>query len=103
MGEVTIKRVEELGYYQGEHAIPGIKFRYAGKDLGVSAWGMNVIEIEASCTRYPEHDHLQDGQEEVYVVLQGSAILHAGGKEQKLEPGAMVRVPPEVKRKFVPG
>ncbi|HZS36887.1 MAG TPA: cupin domain-containing protein [Polyangia bacterium] len=103
MSDVTVKQVGELSYYQGPKAIAGIKFRSAAKDLGVSAWGMNVIEIDAGCTAYPEHDHAGDGQEEVYVVLAGSATMHAGGKELAIESGALVRVPPGTKRKIVPG
>jgi len=103
MAIVTKKAIFELAYYQGDHAIPGIKFRYAARELGVSAWGMNVIEIDAGCTAYPEHDHLQDGQEEVYVILRGSATLHAGGQEWPLEEGELVRVGPKIRRKIVPG
>jgi len=101
MGQVTIKQIEELGYYTGEHAIADVKFRYAAKELGVSAWGMNVIEIGPRCAKYPEHDHRGDGQEEVYVVLRGSARLRAGGEERRLGVGAMVRVAPEQKRAWL--
>lgn len=103
MADVTIKQVEELDYYQGPKAVPGIKFRSAGRQLGVSAWGMNVLELQPGCENYPEHDHVKDGQEEVYVVLRGSATLHAGDERFELKPGALVRVAPAQKRKFVPG
>ncbi len=103
MSAVTIKAVEEVGYYQGPKAVPGIKFRYAGRELGVAAWGMNVIEIEPGCTLYPDHDHLGDGQEEVYLVLRGSATLHADGQEFPVTEGALIRVEPAAKRKFLPG
>lgn len=102
MSDVNVKRTEEVDYYQGPNMIAGIRFRAAARALGVTAWGMNVIEIDAGCEKYPEHDHHKDGQEEVYVVLRGSATLHAGG-EWKLEPGALVRVGPQQKRKFIPG
>jgi quercetin dioxygenase-like cupin family protein len=103
MSDVTLKRIEELGSYDGPHAISGIRFRYAAKDLGVSAWGMNVLELDAGVTRYPEHDHAKDGQEEVYVLLRGSATLQAGEEAFALEPGVLVRVGPRQKRKLVPG
>ena len=99
---MTIKKIEEIGFYEGPHRIDGMKFRHAARDLGVSAWGMNVIQIDAGCTAYPEHDHTKDGQEEVYVVLRGSATLRAGG-EWQLETGSLVRVAPTQKRKFLPG
>jgi uncharacterized cupin superfamily protein len=103
MSDVTVKRIEDLEYYQGPKAIPGIKFRGAARGLGVTAWGMNVIEIDAGCTAYPEHDHLKDGQEEVYVVLRGTATLKAGDQELAHDAGALVRVAPSQKRKFLPG
>lgn len=37
--------------------IPGIKFHTAGRELGVTAWGMNVLRIDAGCMGHPEHDH----------------------------------------------
>jgi mannose-6-phosphate isomerase-like protein (cupin superfamily) len=64
---------------------------------------MNVIEIDSDCEMYPEHDHLGDGQEEVYVVLRGTATLRSGGRDHLLEPGTMVRVPPSERRKIMPG
>jgi uncharacterized cupin superfamily protein len=103
MSDVVVKQVDQLEYYQGPQAIAGIKFRYAGQQLGVSAWGMNVLEIAAGCTDYPEHDHVSDGQEEVYVVLRGSAVLQAAGQEYPLGPGALARVGPAQKRKLIPG
>lgn len=93
MGEVTVKKIEDVDWYKGDKAIPGMRFRPAGRALGVSAWGMNVIEIDSGCEKYPEHDHLKDGQEEVYVVLRGTATLRTEGGEQKMEAGAMARTP----------
>jgi uncharacterized cupin superfamily protein len=103
MNEVTVKTVGDVGYYSGPNAIAGIKFRHAGRDLGVTAWGMNVIEFAPDCPSYPEHDHAADGQEEVYIVLEGTATLHAGKRQWPLEAGTFVRVAPAVKRKLVPG
>lgn len=101
MNAITTKNIRELPAYEGPHEIPGIRFRAARELLGVSAWGMNVLELDAHCSGYPEHDHQADGQEEVYVVLEGSVVLQAGEAEQVLRQGDLVRVPAEVKRKFV--
>jgi mannose-6-phosphate isomerase-like protein (cupin superfamily) len=103
MGDVKISRIGDIPPYQGPHAIPGIRFRPAGREIGVSAWGMNVLEIDAGCMSYPEHDHAKDGQEEVYVVLEGDGSLEAGGARTALSRGALVRVGPSTKRKFTPG
>jgi uncharacterized cupin superfamily protein len=103
MSEIVPKHFSDLSFYQGEHELPGVRFRYAGKDLGISTWGMNVIELGPHCTSYPEHDHASDGEEEVYVVLSGSAVLQSGSSRWPLEPGMLVRVGPERKRKIVTG
>lgn len=103
MSDVTLKRIEEIEPYRGPRAIPGIAMRPAARALGVTAWGMNVIELEPNVTGYPEHDHQRDGQEEVYVLLRGSATLHGDGQEWQLEPGVLVRVGPGQRRKIVPG
>ena len=100
MGEILVQHATDIPAYEGPHAIPGIRFRCAGQALGVRAWGMNILEIDAGCTGYPEHDHAADGQEEVYVVLRGSAVLHVGGAAHRLDTGELVRVPPEVRRSF---
>lgn len=100
MPELVAHTVASLPFYEGPHAIPGIRFRQARAALGVSAWGMNVLELAPGCTGYPTHDHAQDGQEEVYVVLEGSAVLIADDQELPLSTGAMVRVPPHVTRSF---
>jgi quercetin dioxygenase-like cupin family protein len=53
--------------------------------------------------RYPEHDHAHDGQEEVYVTLEGAATLTVGDEEHRLEPGVWARVGPAERRKIVTG
>jgi quercetin dioxygenase-like cupin family protein len=52
---------------------------------------------------YPDHDHASDGQEEVYVVLEGSVTLHAGEQTWPLSRGSLARVGAAQKRKLVPG
>jgi uncharacterized cupin superfamily protein len=103
MADVKAKTIEEIPYYQGPNMVPGIRFHSAGRELGITAWGMNVLEIDAGCTGYPEHEHLKDGQEEVYVVLRGDGTLDAGGDRTSLTAGTLVRVGPAQKRKIVPG
>lgn len=103
MDEITVKALETIEPYRGPHEIDGIRFRPAAAALGVSAWGMNVLEIDAGCEAYPEHDHVKDGQEEVYLVLRGSMQLRVGEASHALATGGFVRVPPGVTRKLLPG
>lgn len=98
---VNVTTIAAIAHYAGEHEIPGIRFKPARQALGVTAWGMNVIELDAGTEGYPEHDHRADGQEELYVVLEGSVVLFADGDERVLARGSMARVGPEVKRKLV--
>ena len=101
MHDVTVKRIEEIEPYAGPNTIPGIRFRPARQALGISSWGMNIIELDPNCSGHPEHNHESDGHEEVYLVLRGSAVLQAGGEERTVSQGDFVRVGPKVKRRFV--
>jgi mannose-6-phosphate isomerase-like protein (cupin superfamily) len=103
MADVKARRIEDIPFYEGPNAIEGIKFRPAGRELGVTAWGMNVLEIARGVTDYPQHDHVKDGQEEVYVVLDGGGTLEVGGAHTPLAPGTLVRVGPGETRKILPG
>ena len=96
MADVTVKGFDELDNYGGT-------FLYAARGLGVTAWGMNVERLPANWADYPDHDHSEDGQEEVYVVLEGSVTLQAEGESWELEPGSLARVGANQKRKLVPG
>lgn len=101
MDGITALKRDQIPAYTGPHTIPGIRFRAARDLLGVSAWGMNIIELDPDCGGYPVHDHLEDGQEEVYVVLEGSAVLVIGDAERVVTAGELIRVAPHVKRGFV--
>lgn len=96
MADVTIKRFDDLENYGGQ-------FLYAGRGVGVTAWGMNVLRLPAGWTDYPDHDHAGEGQEEVYIVLEGDATLHAGNYTWPLQPGMLARVGAQQKRRIVPG
>ena len=64
---------------------------------------MQVIDIPAGATRYPEHDHSHDGQEEVFIVLRGSGDIEIDGERHPITSDTMVRVGPTAKRKIWPG
>ena len=96
MPDMTLKTFDELDNYEG-------KFLYAARSLGVTAWGMSIERLPAAWDGYPEHDHAEDGQEEVFIVLEGDAELTVDGETFKLEPGNLARVGPAPKRHLVPG
>jgi uncharacterized cupin superfamily protein len=97
MPDVTVKRVEDF------EAIFGGGFYRVRAGLGVSSFGIAVMEFPPGFEDYPEHDQEHDRQEEVYTALTGRATLVAGGEEHALEPGVWVRVGPSEKRKIVTG
>jgi len=101
MESITVKNVDAIAPYGVRAGIAGIRFRPAREALGVSSWGMSVLELDAHCSAYPEHDHASDGHEEVYLVLRGSVVLQADGVEQTLAQGDLVRVDGAVKRKLL--
>jgi len=97
MSDVSVMRVEEFDSPNGGG------FCRARASLGVSSFGMQVENFPANFEHFPEHDHSQDGQEEVYTALSGSATLHAGGETYRLEPGVFARVGPGVTRRITTG
>jgi mannose-6-phosphate isomerase-like protein (cupin superfamily) len=97
MSAFTQKRIEELS------SIHHGAVKLAGDELGVQAFGMQVLDRPAGFADYPEHDHAHDGQEEVYVVLEGATQLIVDGERIHADAGSLVRVEPAAKRKLVPG
>jgi len=77
-------------------------FKPMGRTLGVSAFGINQLELPPGAEG-PMHDHAADGQEEVYVIVRGSGMIRLDGAEERLEPGKYVFVPPDQKRQMVAG
>jgi mannose-6-phosphate isomerase-like protein (cupin superfamily) len=62
-----------------------------------------VIDFPPNVEGYPEHDHSQDGQEEVYVAMRGDGEIDIEGERIALDPETMVRVSAGTKRKLYPG
>src|SRR5687767_10410499 len=98
---VTVKRVEDFNAHS--HTESGMSMKLARDGLDVESFGMQVIDMPPDCDAYPDHDHAEEGMEEVYVVLDGFATLHADGEEHRLEPGTVARVGAAQKRKLVTG
>ena len=95
MADYTVKRIDDM------EAIAGGSFKRARGELGVEAWGMQVLDMPPNIDLYPEHDHAESGQEEVYIALRGRAEMQIDGESVTLEPDVMVRVGPEARRKIV--
>jgi hypothetical protein len=97
MPEYTISPIDDM-----EAAFFG-SFKRARAVLGVESFGMQVIDLPPNAQQYPEHDHADSGQEEVFVVLRGSGEIEVDGERHALDPDTMIRVGPKPKRKIWPG
>lgn len=97
MSGYTVKGIGEM-----EGAFGG-GMRRARAELGVSAFGMQIEEFPPNFDQYPDHSHSEDGQEEVYVVLRGTAEIEIEGERIALDPETMVRVGPGVGRRIFAG
>jgi quercetin dioxygenase-like cupin family protein len=72
----------------------------ARRSLGLSAFGMNLVEIPAG-EQIPEHDETDRDHEEVFIVLAGSPTLVVDGSDHELPEGAFARLDPALRRTVV--
>jgi len=93
----AVKKIDEMeAIYMGA-------FKRARAELGVESFGLQIIDMPPNYENYPEHDHSEDGQEEVYVTLRGGGEIEIEGERSPLDPDHIARVGPGVKRKVWPG
>jgi mannose-6-phosphate isomerase-like protein (cupin superfamily) len=101
MPDVTVRSIDDM------EAIHGGLARRARAELGVTAWGMQVLTLPPDWDGYPNHNHSSEAfdpnQEEVYIPLSGTATLVADDSEFELQPGMMARVGPDQLRQIRPG
>jgi quercetin dioxygenase-like cupin family protein len=69
----------------------------ARRSLELRSFGMNLVEIEPGGS-IPEHDETGRMQEEVFIVLEGTATAMIEGVEYPAPAGTYVRVDPEPRR-----
>ncbi len=97
MADYTAKHTDDM-----EDAFGG-SFVKVRAELGVTVFGVQVIQLPPDADGYPEHDHADDGQEEMYTALGGSGWLDIEGERVDLAPDTFVRVAPGTKRKIFAG
>lgn len=97
MADYTIKSLDEF------EAVFGGGFRRVRAGLGVSSFGLAVMDLPPHFDHYPDHTHEHDSQEEVYSVLEGAVTLQIGDEQHELVPGLWARVGPGEHRRFVTG
>jgi mannose-6-phosphate isomerase-like protein (cupin superfamily) len=97
MADYTIRRIDDM-----EAAFRG-GFKKARAELGVTSFGIQVLEFPPNADQYPEHDHAEESQEEVFLLLRGSGTIELDGERHELSPDELIRVGPAVKRKLESG
>ncbi len=97
MADYTVKRIDDM------EAGFGGGFVKVRAELGVTSFGVQLIRLPPNYPDYPEHDHSEDGQEEVYLALDGSGQIDIEGERIDLGKDLFVRVAPGTKRKVIPG
>ena len=97
MADYTAKRIQDMetGFGGG--------FVKARAELGVTSFGFQVIQLPPDFSDYPEHDHSETAQEEVYIALSGSGWLDIEGERVDLAAETFVRVGADTKRKVFAG
>jgi quercetin dioxygenase-like cupin family protein len=76
------------------------KWLLARRSLGLTSFGMNVVEIPPG-DRIPEHDETERDHEEVFIVLGGSPTLMVDGREIPAPAGTYARIDPPLRRTVV--
>jgi uncharacterized cupin superfamily protein len=90
----AIKSVDEFEVMEGSG---GATWRLARKTLGAEAFGFNVVDI-APGGEIPAHDHADEDQEEVFIILDGQGTIVTDGEEHDAPAGTYCRFAPEVNR-----
>jgi hypothetical protein len=94
--------VSETGTWQVAH-LDEIERR--GRDIpvrehfGMSSFGINAFKPGDDGTLIGEHDEAGTGQEELYIVLDGTATFEIDGETIEAAAGTFVFVGPEARRK----
>jgi len=90
----TIKHRDEFESMEGSGEST---WRLARKALGTSAFGFNLVEIDPG-GGIPEHDENESGQVELYIVLEGDAVLCLEGEEHDAPAGTFASIEPPASR-----
>jgi quercetin dioxygenase-like cupin family protein len=90
----TIKHRDEFEAMEGSG---DCTWKLARKALGTSAFGFNLVEIEPG-GQLPEHDEAQSGQIELYVILEGEAVLRIEEEDHPAPAGTFASIEPPASR-----
>ena len=94
MADYTIEHRDEFESMEGSG---GATWKLARKALGTKSFGYNLVEI-APGGEIPEHDEAQSGQVELYVILEGEAVMRLDGEDHPAPAGTFVSLEPAATR-----
>jgi uncharacterized cupin superfamily protein len=77
---------------------PPDRFQSLRRELGVSAFGLNLIVLQPGQVG---RIHRHQRQEEVYLVLEGELTLNVEGEPHTVGQDGVARVAPQVRRQLV--
>ena len=98
MPDVTSKRLDQM-----EATFRG-SMRKVRAELGLTSFGVQIMDLPPDSTHHPWHDHAKDGQEEMYLALQGSGVLELdSGERFPLERDYVIRVGAAERRRVLAG
>jgi len=90
----TIKHRDEFERMEGSGDSTWLLAR---KALGTSAFGYNLVEI-APGGQIPEHNESGSGQVELYVILEGEAVMRLDGEDHPAPAGTYASIEPAATR-----
>lgn len=93
-GDYAIKHRDEFESMEGSGEAT---WRLARKALGTSAFGFNLVEIGPG-GGIPEHTEAESGQVELYVILEGEAVLRIEGEDHPAPAGTFASIDPPASR-----
>ncbi|MFC4553415.1 MULTISPECIES: cupin domain-containing protein [Halorussus] len=77
----------------------GEGLRFLRDPLDCENLGVSILDVDPGWTG-KEHDHAEDGQEEVYVLLEGEATVTVEGEDVELSAGEALRIPADATRQI---
>jgi uncharacterized cupin superfamily protein len=102
MTNYTVKNIKDIEDQAPDFGLsPELEARFAREQLGLNELGLSYQRL-APNYRMP-FGHKQKRQEEVYVLLSGSARLKLDDEVVDLKQWDLIRVPKEVTRNFEAG
>jgi uncharacterized cupin superfamily protein len=90
MSANSIKHRDEFEVMAGSG---GCTWMLARKALGTEGFGYNLVELEPGGA-LPEHEESGGGQVELYVILEGEAVLRLDGEEHAAPAGTFASIDP---------